>query len=265
MKLGIRYQVSGIRLASVLLVLFLATGYWLLATDIIAQSPTPEATSPAVQQLREKVKEIVREKIEEVKMGQKRAFFGEISQISGSVITITNPRGERQIKVSEDTKILSIGRKEIKLQDLEIGSFVIAMGYLGDNGILEARRIVVIEKPKPPAREVAFGKVTDISAEEKILTVKNEKKGITYTVVVTEKTIITKKGETKIEKVNFSAIEKGDRVVAIGTPTENETKLITAKIIHVIPGKATGQEVTPTPKASPTPTPKSTLTPTPTE
>jgi len=46
---------------------------------------------------------------------------------------------------------------------------------------------------------------------------------------------------------------------------KNETKLITAKIIHVIPGKATGQEVTPTPKISPTPTPKSTLTPTPTE
>jgi hypothetical protein len=236
---------------------FIGTYWYLFSPKASAQSPTPQATSPAVQQLREKVKEIVREKIEEVKMGQKRAFFGEISKISGSVITITNPRGERQIKVSEDTKIISKGRKEIKLENLKIGNFIIAMGYLGNNNVLEAKRIVVAEKPKLPAREVAFGKVTDISTEEKILTVKNEKKDITYTVVVTEKTIITKKGEIRIERVNFSAIEKGNRVVAIGTPSENETKLITAKIIHVIPGKAIGleKEITPTPKLTPTPTP----------
>lgn len=235
--------------------LLLVIGLVVNSPVVWGQSPTPEATSPAVQQIREKVKEIVREKIEEVKKGQIRAFVGEISKISNLNITTTNPRGEKQIRVSEETKIIGKGRKEIKLEDLEIGNFILAMGYLGDNGVLEARRIVVAEKPKLPARAVAFGKVTDISTtEEKILTVKNEKKGITYTVVVTDKTIITKKGETKIEKVNFSAIEKGDRIVAIGTPTENEKKVITAKIIHVIPGKAKGQEVTPTP-----------LTPTPTE
>lgn len=216
--------------------LLLVIGLVVNSPVVWGQSPTLEATSPAVQQIREKVKEIVREKIEEVKKGQIRAFVGEISQISNLNITITNPRGEKQVRVSEETKIIGKGRKEIKLEDLEIGNFILAMGYLGDNSVLEARRIVVAEKPKLPARAVAFGKVTDISTTgEKILTVKNEKKGITYTVVVTDKTIITKKGETKIEKVNFSAIEKGDRVVAIGTPTENETKLITAKIIHVIP------------------------------
>ncbi len=124
------------------------------------------------------------------------------------------------------------------------------MGYLGESETLEAKRIVVISKPKPPFRVVAFGRVTDISSEEKLLTVKNEKKGITYTIAVTDKTIITKKTDNKVQKVQFSAIEIGNRLVAVGTPTENENKLITAKIIHVIPGKALGQEK---PSSSPTP------------
>jgi len=127
------------------------------------------------------------------------------------------------------------------------------MGYLGDNGILETRRVVVVEKPKLPVREVAFGEVTDISTEEKILTIKNDKKGITYTIEVTGTTKITKKTDTKVEKAKFSDIEKGDRLVAIGTPTENEEKIITAKLIHIIPDKAVGQEK-PTP-GEPTPTP----------
>jgi hypothetical protein len=207
-----------------------------LASITHGQSPAEDATPAGVKEIREKVKEIVREKIEEVKKGQKRAYVGEISQISNSLITVTNPRGEKQIRVSEETKILGIGRIQIKLKDLKIGNFLIAMGYLGDEDILEARRVVVAEKPILPVREVAFGEVTDISTEEKILTVKNEKKGITYTVEVTGKTKITKKIETKIQKAKFSDIQKGDRLVAVGTPTQNEEKIITAKIIHIIPG-----------------------------
>lgn len=224
-------------------------------------SPTPQSSPAAEEEIEEKIKEIreavkekVREKIEEVKSGIPRAYVGEITQIGESEFSIETRKETVQVKVTSETKIIGKGKQTLELKDLKIGDFCIAMGYLGENGTLEAKRIVIATKPKPPVREVVFGRVTDISSEEKILTVKNEKKGLTYTVVVTDKTIITKKTDMKVEKVKFSAIEINDRVVAIGTPTENEEKLITAKIIHVIPGRAVGQQKpTPKPTASPTP------------
>lgn len=189
-----------------------------------------EATPSAVEEIREKVKEIVRQKIDEVKKGQKTAYFGEITKIDGNLITLFAPTNrERQVKISEETKIVKAG-------GLKVGDFIISMGYLADDEILEAKRIVTAAKPKPLTRQVAVGKVTDISAEERILTVKNDKKSLTYTVLITDSTTMTKKVETKIQKIDFAKIEKSDRIVAIGTLKENGEKILTAKLIHIIPG-----------------------------
>lgn len=244
-----------------LIVILYFTFYILHSTPLVFARPPLDdvngSTPSAVKEIRDKVKEMVRQKIEEVKMGQKRAYFGEIIKIDAGLITISSPIGkEWQIVTSDQTKIIGRGRKETKIEDLKIGDFIIAMGYISSDGILEARRLVIINKPKPLARQVAFGKVTDISPEEKILTVRNEKKDLTYTVLVVSNTIITKKVGIKIQKVSFDKIEKGDRIVAIGTPTEDGKKFITAKIIHVIPASPSGGPGNPpTGGPSPTPTP----------
>jgi len=204
-----------------------------------------------IQQIREAVREKVRERVQEVRQGIPRGYFGEIKQISNQEFTLATRREEIQVTVFAEAKIIDRNRQNLEFKDLKVGDFCIAMGYLTENKTLEAKRIVLIPKPKPPLRMAIFGKVTDISKEEKIFTVKNEKKGLTYTISTSGKTAITKKGETKMRKVDFSAIEIGDRVTAVGTHKENEEKIITAKIIHVIPGKTLGQE-----KPSPSPTPK---------
>lgn len=242
----------------------------MLTLPVRAVSPTSTPTTTPteapqgsieekIQEIREEVKKKVREKIEETKKGMKAAYVGEVTDITDSTLTLNTSRGERSVMVATDTVIIGKGSKKLALKDLEIGNFVLAMGYLADNNLLEAKRIVVSAKPKLIVREVAFGKVTDISPDEKILTVKNEKKNLLYTIEVTDKTIITKKADGSVKKVKFTDIAKSDRLVAIGTPTENEEKIIVAKLIHVIPGLALGQEkptttVTPKPTKSPTPT-----------
>jgi hypothetical protein len=230
-------------------------------TPTVTLNPTPTLSvklEEKIQEIRDEVKKKVREKIEETKKGMKAAYFGEITAITESTLTITTFKGVSNVRIGMDTVIVGRGNKKIALKDLAIGDYIIAMGYIADNNLLDAKRIVVINKPKVVAREVAFGKVTDISADEKILTVKNEKKNLLYTIEVTDKTTITKKVDGKVKKVKFADITKGDRLVAIGTPTENEEKIIVAKIIHIIPGLALGQEkltttLTPKPTESPTP------------
>ena len=227
-----------------------------------AVSPTPEATDSAVQEIRDKVKEIVREKLDQAKKGQKLAFVGTISEINGLNLTLQTNEGDKQLNVATDAAIIGKGGKKITIKDLKTNLFTIAMGYLQENNVLGVRRLVVSEKPKVVANEIAFGKVTDISKEENIITVKNEKKNIIYTIEMTDKTVITKKVDGKVQKVKLEVIGIGDHLIAIGVPTENEHKIITAKIIHVIPGLS--KEVSPT--LSPKPTTKTTPTikPTPT-
>jgi hypothetical protein len=208
-----------------------------------------------IQQIREAVREKVRERVQEVRQGVPRAYFGEIKQIGTEKFTLETRHKQIQVTVSIETKIIGKNKQSLEFKDLKVGDYCIAMGYLTETNVLEGKRIVIIPKPKPPVRITAFGRVTDISQEEKILTVKNEKGGLTYTVSINEKTVITKKIDTPIEKVDFSAIKIGDRVIVVGTRKENEEKIINAKIIHVIPGKALGKEKpTPTQKLSPSPT-----------
>ena len=207
-----------------------------------------------IQQIREAVREKVKERVQEIRQGIPRAYFGEIKQIGSQEFTLQTRREEIQVRVNQETKIIGRSKQNLEFKDLKVGDNCIAMGYLNGNRVLEAKRIVLIPKPKPPKRIAFWGKVSDISSEEKVLTVINEKKGLTYTVAVNEKTVITKKVGTSIQRVNFSAIEIGDRVVVVGTPSETEEKIITAKIIHVIPGKAIGtQKPSPSPFPSPTP------------
>lgn len=258
---------SGLRIknSKLLLVLVALLLCFYSFSPVLAQTPTPEeeATAPAerVQEIRQKAQERIMALRGAAK---KRAYWGKLAEITNSTLVLENSRGERRVKTDEDTKFF-LGKAAIKFEDLEIDNFIIAMGYLDESGTLLAKRIISLKTPPKPAikRHAVYGKVTDISADEKILAVTHPKKEVTYEVQVTSKTIITKKVEGKMKKVVFADIEMGDRVVAIGTK-EEENETITARIIHVIPGKAEGLEKeTPTPTEEVTPTPTEEVTPTP--
>lgn len=211
-----------------------------------------------IKQLRETLKERAREKIQEAKQNTPRGYAGEITALGENEFTLKTPRRTLQISVSTETKIIGKQKQPINFTDLKVGDFVIVMGYLDEEENLQARRIVVAAKSKRFIRHIAFGKVTQISSEEEnILTVKNEKKGIVWTIIVPENTVITKKISGKIQKTQFSSIEIGDNVIVVGIPKEDETKIITAKIIHIIPGLVNK----PTKPLSPTPSPSQKVSP----
>jgi len=249
-----------------LLIVFNFSLYLLASAPLaLSQSPTPESSPAAkktidlkVQGARNWAKQKAREMIEKVRKGQKRAYVGEVLKISNSTIVLKTRLGEKQIEVDDQTTFIGTGRREIEFQDLEIGSFAIAMGYPEENGILKARRVVVIKKPKFPARIVAFGRVTDQSSEEKIITVKHPKKGTLWSVEVTNQTRITKKIDGQLKKIKFEQITIGDRLVAVGVP-DTEENFLTAKLIHIIPGSP-APATKPTPVSS-SPTPLSTPEP----
>lgn len=256
--------------------------YFLLAVVICTALLAPKITraetketvtpspSPDVQGIRDKAKEIVQEKIAALRQGKEMGFAGKVSSIKANGFSLITKGESINILVNEESQIVNQKRQEIAVDKLKEETEVIVMGFLNAENVLEAKRVVeTAPTTKKAVREIAFGRVDDISMDgEKILTVKNEKKQTGYTVEVSETTTISKKTDGKVEKTQFEDIKKGDFVIAIGAPAKNQPTIITAKIIHVIPTNrptpTISPKATPSVKAAPaikaTPSPKTTPT-----
>lgn len=241
--------------------------YCYIATLMIAVAQTSTPTSTATAQ---DIQDKVQARIEEINnTAKKRAFWGTLTEINGTTLSINGPRGDKRIKTDGTTVFVDSAKKTIKITDLEIGNFLISLGYWKENGTLDGKRVIVLKAaPKPAIKRMAInGKVNEIVKGENVLSLTSGKENQnTYEVAFTNKTVITKKVDGVIKKVLFSAIAVGDRIVIVATK-ETDNNGYTAKIAHVIPGLALGQEktVTPTPSAKLTPTPTKKPSPTPTE
>jgi hypothetical protein len=238
----------------------IVTSYLLLNPFVaFAQTPTDTPTPTASQEIKEKVQE----RIDQIKENaQKKAFWGTLKAINDTTLVIEGPRGEKRIKTDDTTIFVNASKKTLKITDLEIGNFIIAMGFWTENGTLQGKRLSVLTtSPKPTPVRIAFmGKVTDIVGDQNILSITQTKKdGLTYEVSVTSKTMLTKNVNGSIKKVLFSAIATNDRVVVIGIK-EKDNNAVTAKIIQVISSDSSSK---PTPTVNLTPTPTKKVTPTP--
>jgi len=247
-------QIKIIKINPNLKILAFCTLFFALCSTLLpralAQTPTDEIDP--------EIKEKVQERIEAIQESgsKKAAYFGIITDVSNSILTIESGKGERKIKTDEETDFLGEKGQAIKLDDLEIEDFVIALGYLETDGLLLGKRISVLaEEPEPvEPKEAVYGEVADISEEEEVISLSSLKDEVTYEIDVTSKTTIEKKIGEKTEEIEFEEIEIGDRLAAVGIK-KNDNGTITASFIYLIPAgaEATEEEITPTPKASPTP------------
>lgn len=223
------------KLKALTLFLVTLTSSFALSTKLVLAIKEEEALGDKVKEIREAVKEKVREKINEVKQGQKKAFVGEINEISDGLLTLKIRSGLGYVQIATDAAVLDTNRQQADPNKLTTGDFVIAMGFMDENSILQTKRLLVIKKPTPKLRRAVFGTVSDLSSTEKILTVKNPKTGTIYSIEVTNKTVITKKNGGKKEEIDFDQIEINDRVVAVGKAEENSEIMITATRLHLLP------------------------------
>ncbi len=232
----------------IILILFILCST--LLPKAFAQTPTP-----ADDEISPEIKEKVQERIEAIQESgsRKAAYFGTIADVSNSTLTIESEKGERKIKTDEETDLIGEKGQAIKLEDLEIDDFIIALGYLETDGLLLGKRISVLaEEPEPAeTREAVYGEVADISGEEEVISLSSLKDEVTYEIDVTSKTTIEKKVDDKTEEIDFDEIEIGDRLAAVGIK-KNDNGTITASVIYLIPAGAetAEEELTPTPTAA---------------
>ncbi|OGM08685.1 hypothetical protein A2W13_03330 [Candidatus Woesebacteria bacterium RBG_16_36_11] len=215
----------------------------------------------------ESIREKVQEKVTQV-LSNPKAYIGTITDISSTTIQVRKflldsegKTGEiLQISTNQDTVFVSVGKttKIIKMADVAIGDFIIAMGYKNGNNVLNSTRILVTEALKPSNRIAVFGKVTKANKSSlEITSLANEK----LTLEPNTSISVVDFTDQKETKIKFADIEADDFLIAFGIMNNNVFEARKIERISLTPSASPISTSSPSPK--PTATPKTTPSPTP--
>lgn len=107
----------------------------------------------------------VQEKVAEA-LNRPKAYIGVVTDIADSTIQIKTDKAEiKQISVSApDIAVVDTVPtvKNVKLTDIAIGDFIVAMGYINSSSVLIAQRILITDPITEPKISATFGKLSDI-------------------------------------------------------------------------------------------------------
>ena len=150
--------------------------YLFIVPTVFAQSLTPSVSptstaspTPAkeiIESAQERLKKAVQEDSDKAKKildaKQRRALTGKIKDITSSAITIQVKNGSTRMAAITDQTIIIRNGKNAKPNEMAIGDFIIAMGYISDS--FDAKRVIAqTDEPKSRGAKIIFGKVTKIN------------------------------------------------------------------------------------------------------
>lgn len=205
---------------SVQKVLVVYSSAFQLKTPTISASEIPASGDAAI-------KEKVAQKVAAV-MDQPKAYLGVVTDITSTTIQTKTPESQiEQIAIGEDgiTVVNTKGtnNKQVKLTDIAIGDFIVAMGYINGNRVLKAQRILITDPLQDPGLSVSIGKVTKTTS--KSLTVANVKNGENSVLTPDRYTVFASflKGKTNIVKI--TGISTGDLVIYVTIASGNTSSV----------------------------------------
>lgn len=186
-----------------------------------------EETQNATDSVRDKVQQKVSQALK-----SPRGLLGTVTDILENTLQIKSGAGEiEQLSVSSETSVLKTGKtpKEVKLTDVAIGDYIVAMGFKNGNGVLDTKRILISSPIESTNRKVIYAKVSK----------DNNSSLITQFIRGGEdKKVSPEKGaavflinDEKASKITFAKINLEDTLVAMGTDT---SETFSARTIFII-------------------------------
>jgi hypothetical protein len=196
-------------------------------------SPTPaSATSES------DINKAVAQKVAEASKNPK-AYIGTVTDIADSTIqikTIDSQIQQVDIGGSGITVVNVAGKnnKTVKLTDIAIGDFIIAMGYVNGSQVLDAQRILITDPVTEPKISVSLSSVTAIS--KKSLTVTDVKSGQSGTVTPDKNTDLESFANGKETATKIASVNKNDLVIYISDTTG--TPAVIRAVFDIGPSKS---------------------------
>jgi hypothetical protein len=174
----------------------------------------------------------VRQRVDQV-VNSPTSYLGTVTDIAENTIQLKSPIGEiKQVSTQAVPTVIKDGKvvKEVKLTDVAIGDFIVAMGFRNGNHVLDARRILITTQPQAPSKEYLLGKVTkNTKGKVSFTNIKNGQE--TALTTATEATAYLKK-DSQLSKIKFANLTENDLFVAVGKFSSEKFEAQTLFIIE---------------------------------
>jgi hypothetical protein len=156
-------------------------------------------------------------------------YLGTITDITENSMQIQTSDGIKQVSLSQATSYANVtdGSREVEFADLAIGDYIIAIGRVDKDDILECERVLVSEKYQQSSRKAVIGTVSDITSKE--ITIK-DKDDTEYAINLINATDYYQKTDNEIDDIKRSDIDEEAKVFVIYT--EDKGKL-TARLVYL--------------------------------
>lgn len=214
-----------------------------------------EATSSGTKEeieksLQDRIKKALNENIdtaqEVVEQSQLKAVVGVIDSLTQSQITVrvnpdTTSEYLHQVSFTNETQLTKSG-KSIDSDDLEINSYIIAIGQPSSSTLLQADRIILDTYTKPSIYvQVAYATITDIDLDNDTITLLNSHPELEEPLDITSKTNILLNGQAQ----EISDLQPNQRTTVIFTVNESRDT-VTLNTLIVFPLDPNNPTQTPT-------------------
>lgn len=144
-----------------------------------------------------------------------KAYMGTVTDITDSTIQIRSVSSEiKQISTKENVAVVKTSPqpKEVKLTDIAIGDFIVAMGYKNGNEVLASQRILITPPVTEPKVTVSMLKGSDVTP--------------------TKATLVYLFKDDEIKKSKASAIEDESQVISVALDANSKSSLRTIFIVQ---------------------------------
>lgn len=161
------------------------------------------------------------------------AIMGTVTDISESTIQIKDGGDQiEQISVTEETTYANIVKdtKDINFSEVAIGDYIIAIGEVKGNSVMNSQRVLVSTLPEETSLTAIKGTIKTLSSKEFLVDVSGEE----FSIDATNKVVVTKlndKGE--IVSARLAEASVGEEIIIIGEKGEE----LVASRIHISPSK----------------------------
>lgn len=214
-----------------------------------------EATSSGTKEeieksLQDRIKKALDENLdtaqEVVEQSQLKAVVGVIDSLTQSQITVrvnpdTTSEYLHQVSFTNETQLTKSGQS-IDSDDLEINSYIIAIGQPSSSTLLQADRIILDTYTKPSIyAQVAYATITDIDLDNDTITLLNSHPELEEPLDITSKTNILLNGQAQ----EISDLQPNQRTTVIFTVNESRDT-VTLNTLIVFPLDPNNPTQTPT-------------------
>jgi hypothetical protein len=183
------------------------------------------------QNASDSVRERVQQKVSQA-LNSPTALLGTVTDISENTLQIKTEEGEiEQLSVSTDTSVVKTGttNKDVKIGDVAIGDYIIAMGFRNGNGVHNTKRILISSPIETTARKVVYGKVVKNNTKDILAQFVRNEEDLKVTPAKNATVLVFNEG--KFSTIKFTALAPDDVFLAIG---ENAKDAFSARTIFVV-------------------------------